>query len=63
MQLESNPKRVQSRSQSEKMRELFEAYDKLTQQGQRFFSDWNNDDCIHDSYNDDDADCNYNNCC
>lgn len=45
------------------LQEKFAQYDKLIQNGYRFFGDYCNDDCKYDGNNDDDSDCNYYNCC
>ena len=66
MSQKSNPQSEESRTRSSirsgSLDEKFAQYDRLIQQGHRVFSEACNDYC-HDWHDDDDADCNYFNCC
>ncbi len=58
----SEESRARSSTCSSSLEEKFAHYDKLIQQGYRFFAEGYNDDCL-DGHDDDDADCNFFNCC
>ena len=67
MQQKDNPQRKEIHHRrsvySSNLEEKFAQYDNLIQKGYRFFGDYCNDDCNYEGNNDDDADCNYYNCC
>lgn len=66
MSQKSNPQREEGPKTrsicSSSLQEKFAQYERFIQNGYRLFSESYNDDC-QDEWDDDDADCNYFNCC